>query len=244
MRMKDPVRMPRLTHRLVTYVAVLVVVATFTSHANAQTAGSRDLFIPVAPTKMDLSNKQQAILRNLKEHKSTADIQIVTINTKVLDAAATPVLLNVAKDLRFEASVEKSTGKGATILSGKLKNPLDSAVLINRDGNITGTIRAEGKLFSVKPLGGELHAIIREDESKFPPEHPPEFKKTEEKAASPANLKGVKPQSYNETNGPFVLRILVAYTPEANATVADMNGVIQLAIAKTNQAIECSKINL
>jgi hypothetical protein len=215
-----------------------------TTGSAQQTTTSREVFAAVAPNKLDLTPKQHTILDNLKRHASPADIQIVTVNTNALESATPGVLLNVTKDVRFEASVEKSSEKGATVLTGKMKSPLDSAVFINRDGNITGTIRADGKFFSVKPLGAGLHAIIREDESKFPPEHPPSFKKIEEKAGSPENRMDVKPHTLGGAAGPWVVRVLVAYTPEANSTVADMNGVIQLAVAETNQSYQNSKINL
>jgi hypothetical protein len=82
--------------------------------------------------------------------------------------------------------------------------------------------------------------VIRQDQNRFPPEHPPEFKLREKEAPKevPSSSKA------DVSDAPKILRILVAYTPKVAAGNPDVNALINLAIAETNLGYTNSQINI
>jgi hypothetical protein len=165
----------------------------------------------------------------------------VRINTDLLTSREGDVQLNVTPDVHVNtsaASVKKS--QSSLTWSAKPTDSLVSATLVITHNNVTGTIRTRDKLFAVRPLGDGLHVIVREDESKAPPEHPPEFQRREKEAPRDVRL----PKAVRETDQSLVLSVLVAYTPKVKSAVADVDGLIALAIAETNQGYHNSQITL
>jgi len=45
----------------------------------------------------------------------------------------------------------------------------DVTLVRGADGSITGTIRIGGEYYLVRPLNGEMHALVNVDESEYPP---------------------------------------------------------------------------
>ena len=52
-------------------------------------------------------------------------------------------------------------------LSSQVTTQKNSAVLVERDGKVTGTVRYEGKLYRIRPTLGGLHNVEQVDESKL-----------------------------------------------------------------------------
>lgn len=221
---------------------VVAISLTLINSVYSQDA-KKDLFVRVEINQSDLTPKQQSILDRLQTQKSAAKVEIIRVNESALTSSQAAIVLNPTKELRFQTTMsEKITGDGKTYV-GKTTEPRDHVQFVNRQGNVTGTIRADGKLFSLRPIGAGLHALIQQDEAKFPPEHPPGFEKREKSGTD--NRRDAKPNLLNDatpTSAP--LRILVAYTPEAASTTADIKGLVQLAVDETNTGYQNSKINL
>jgi len=123
---------------------------------------------------------------------------------------------------------------------GKPKTATNEAVLVVKNGDVTGTVRSGDDLYTVRPLGGGLHALIRQDQNKFPPEHPPTFEEKEKK--SPPQLSVLT--TADEPNAPRILRILVAYTPRVAAARSDILSLIDVAVTETNLGYRNSHVNL
>ena len=201
----------------------------------------RDLFVKQDENKADLTAGQAALLEKIKSDQTAADVRLVTVKTGLLTSAPVGIKLNVRSGKQFEPlSTEVRTSVGGFTWIGEAKAPSDDAVLVVRDGNVTGTIRTGNELYSIKPIGGGLHVIIRRAQNRFPPEHPPEF---EQKQNDPVEKFQPSPVA-DILDSVRTLRILVAYTPRVAAAFSDIEGFINLAISETNLGYTNSKINL
>jgi peptidyl-Asp metalloendopeptidase len=134
------------------------------------------LFVIVSDPQ--LTEEQERLVAVIKNRPTTAGLHFANL---VIDPQN---LLKEGKTLGMPLPDEKlfvAVGERATVnkmgyLSwiGKSENPLNTASLVlGPEGELGGSLRAEGSYYRFEPLGGDLLAIILIDPSKFPPEHPP-----------------------------------------------------------------------
>jgi hypothetical protein len=226
------------------FVASIVSVGPALFLTAAQNPANSRLFVQVDPSKADLTKTQEELLAQLKAQGISSDTQLVRIRTNLLTPSPWGLRINVApgKQLEVMSTETRPRAEGFTWISkpDALNAPNDSAVLIVNDGNVTGTLRTGNELYALRPLGGGLHALIRQDQNKFPPEHPPEFKQKE--LEPPGEF--MNSSTADVSDAPKVLRILVAYTPRVAAGQGDINAFINLAIAETNLSYTNSHVNI
>ena len=110
-----------------------------------------------------------------------------------------------------------------------------------RNGNIMGSIQDQGTLYRIEPVGNGVHALIKVDQGRFPPEHPPSFQQQERRGdiRAPGGMNDAARDAL-----PVGIDVLVAYTTAARSAVADINATIQLAVAEANQSYINSGINI
>jgi hypothetical protein len=124
---------------------------------------------------------------------------------------------------------------------GTLTDVPGQATLVVRNGNITGSIQDQGTLYRIEPVGNGVHALIKVDQSRFPPEHPPSFQEKERRGDIQA------PNALQDTSRADAIAgidVLVAYTTGAKNAVSDINATIELAVAEANQSYVNSGINI
>jgi len=92
----------------------------------------------------------------------------------------------------------------------------------------------------VEPVGGGVHALIKVDQSRFPPEHPPSMQQREQRG----DIRPPARRDIQRADAPVGIDVLVAYTPSAAAAVSDINATIALAVAEANQSYQNSGINI
>ncbi|UCH96380.1 MAG: hypothetical protein JSV88_05890, partial [Candidatus Aminicenantes bacterium] len=226
-------------------VTALFAFSLFIILLSCTTAESNDLFTPVSLEKVRLEKEQENVMTKLKQEQTTAKLRIVTINLKILEKES--VNLNLFPDKNITVvrkKIEKRSEKDFSWF-GITSDAFDSVILVVRDNKITGTIRVGSELYRIRPLGGRKHAVIHVDQSKFPPDHPPEF---EEAMKQKSDLESKMEKSIRRKdirqNGEITYKVLVAYTPAAESDVHDIDALIQLAIDETNQSYKNSNINL
>ena len=226
-------------------VSAVLLVSTFMPefapfYTAAQTQESSELFVKVDKNK-DLTPEQEARLAQIKSQPTSADTRLVTIRTELLTPSPLSLMVNVGPNRKFQLLTTETRPQEAGLTwIGKPLAPSDSAVLINNNGNVTGTVRTGNELYAVRPLGGGLHVVVRQDQNKFPPEHPPEFEPLEKEAPK----EFARLNTADESDAPKVLRVLVAYTPRVAAAFIDVDSFINLAIAETNHSYTNSLINI
>jgi Metallo-peptidase family M12 len=202
------------------------------------------LFAPLPFDRSELSKAQQTAVDSIRQQPMTADIRLVQINTERLQKDV--VIFNIFPEHTFTVRKQRvdKVSEDKFTWFGKLNNPTDSVILVVRGNYVTGTIRTQGELYSVKPISENIHAVIRINEDKFPPEHPPEFEKLEKQLNHSTDHLNNQSSLSELTDQVRVLKLLVAYTPAVVSKVADIDGLIQLAIDETNLSYANSKINL
>ena len=126
-------------------------------------------------------------------------------------------------------------GKHTAAEPGSPESAAEETVLVVREGRVTGTVRHGGKLYRIRPAPDGSHGVAEVDSSKFPRDHvESEYKKEVELSrpeAMPAAMNTVAPALLATP----VIRVMVHYTPAAKGTTSDIAGLIDLAIAETNQ---------
>ncbi|NQD36645.1 hypothetical protein HPT27_06380 [Permianibacter sp. IMCC34836] len=125
----------------------------------------------------------------------------------------------------------------------------DQAILVQRNGLVTGNVRLNGKLYSIRPLSNGDHVVTKIDESQLPPDHPEgEYRSIFDSAQRQFNAqrsqmnKGITTNAVALANS--TIRLLVNYTQGAAAAVTDISSMIDLAVAESNQGYVNSGINI
>lgn len=228
------------TNYLFAVIVLGILALVFTKGSNwsatAQKPDKTDLFVKIDSNQADLTPEQQQALGKLRSQPTTADTRLVRIRTQLLTPMASKLRINLGREFEVESVETRPRDEGVTWI-GRPLGPDDSAVLVVKNGNVTGTVRSANELYAIRPLGGGLHAVIRQDEKKFPREHPPEFEELERNATPVSTPPADLPPA------PGVLRVLVAYTPRVAAAVQDIDAVVRLAIDETNLSYTNSKVN-
>lgn len=205
-------------------------------------ATAADLFTVVTADQARDANPAQARqIEQIRQRRTSAAMILVRPNVNALGDASTQIALPDARVLDFKKSnIETRTANDYTWF-GALSGTPGQATLVVRDGNITGSIREDRQLYRIEPVGNGMHALIKIDETRFPPEHPPSFKDLEKRgAAGAAASRG----DSATLDGPVGITVLVAYTTAARTAVPDIAATILLAVAEANQSYLNSGVNI
>jgi len=198
-----------------------------------------ELFTPVKQFQSTQDQSQR--ITQLRQLPTTKSLDLVRINVGALQDSSTQLTIPGGRSLTFTKKSVQTTGGANFIWHGTLSEVPGVATLVVRNGNITGTVQDGQNLYHIEAVGGGMHALIKIDTAKFPPEHPPSFKNKEREAKPKASAAGAPA---NQHDGPVGIDVLVAYTPAAKSSVSDIDATIQLAVAEANQSYANSGINI
>ena len=136
------------------------------------------------------------------------------------------------------------------------------------DGRMAGTVQHSGRIYSIRYLGGELHAVVEMAENRMPAEHAPLVPRArpddptlrddplvqqgDATTARPRRSGGKSPTERMGTAPPevaskdakdVIIDVIVAYTRKAAANYADIkHDLIDLAIEEANESFRASDI--
>jgi hypothetical protein len=222
-------------------------------------AQGRNLFSDVSPDMVKAAPRAMEALERINKRKPVIEVRVVRVDLPLLSETKEPVNLNVFKGKEFSVVLDRIERRGDKDytwmgeITGKMPG---TATFVVRDGNVTGMMRPGNEIYSVEPLGGGLHAVIRINPSRFPPDHPPSFEK---QSGAPAKMK-VPKREMKPIEAPWWQRwlchifpkwkmcityidVVVAYTPGAKAQVTDIVSLIQLAVDESNKSYSNSNIS-
>lgn len=207
-----------------------------------------------------------ASYRALAADRATVSLQLVQADASQIDAKTDRIQLGLGDAGTAYLRSVTQNADGTVVWSGtlgrdfgplaRMKSALDgeiaddpkNSVIIVRNGDkLTGTIRSNGELYSLRPLRSGGHALVRVDEAKMPADHPEaEYKRLFEQATN-ARLRSLRDTDAVEAapgiaKANAIIRVLVAYTPSARSAVGDITGLINLAVAETNQGYSNSGV--
>ncbi len=145
----------------------------------------------------------------------------------------------------------------------------EESVLVVREGRVMGTMRHDGKLYRIRSTPDGSHTVAEVDASRFPPDHkerayqelvyqskpatlspglargPREYAEFDQQTllAGAANGVGTSAITPSATLAVPVIRVLVNYTSAAKTAAGDIDALIDLSLAETNQAYVNSGVN-
>ncbi len=202
------------------------------------------LFTAVDASRATLTVRQAELLEHTEALVAATDVRLAEANPSALTEA------EVTFDLAPDASVTLVLDRTERPATGRTfffrgADAGTHAIVVEREGLLTGTVRLGGQLYSIRPLTGTLHAIVRMDEGRFT-DHPADWEAVEHAAAERYEAHPVELERAPETprGGAIIQRVLVPYTPRAVAEVGDILGLVQLAMAETNQGYADSEVNI
>lgn len=129
--------------------------------------------------------------------------------------------------------------------TGEIADDPNNSVMIVRQGNqLSGTIRANGQLYTLQPLAkGDGHVIARIDETRMPPDHPAAY--TDMWRASLAEHPQVKAATARATAlAPVTVRVMIVFSNAAATAVGNTSTKANLAISESNQSFANSGVNV
>ena len=184
--------------------------------------------------------------------KDAASITIALSDNTVLTVRRTNV--DVRSDMCVWRGVVETTGAPATLMWWP-------------GGKMAGTVQHEGRIYSIRHLGGDMHAVVELGEDKMPLEHAPMQQRTRlndpslrddplvqqgDASAGKANptvaTKGTeqaakRPTGAQGSSGDVVIDVIVAYTKKAASSYADVRReLIDLSIEESNESFRISNL--
>ena len=216
----------------------------------AASAHAGDLFTPLDESARAKAVVSDAAYQALAKDPAAESIRLVKANPAAVSAGAATINLNLAPALTLTARRVNSyvSSSGSLIWYGVLAqgddghfDPLDTIMLVKNGRKITGDVQYQGQWYQIRPLKTRgNHAIVALDVKRVPPEHPPAY-----------NSLPVIPMPGRDSSEPSpalnpkvntVITVMVNYTASAASASGDIKGLIDLAVAETNQGYANSAV--
>lgn len=231
----------------------LCIVATFTVTSAYSHADNLKLFNKSPSYEKKLSPDKRKHLENIKREIVNRSVDVIQIDLAALKADKLEIPLDVNNAHIIKKSRVNAHSDQSYSWFGQLEGEKGSATLVVKNGKITGSIHVNGDLYKIEPLDDGLHAIIKIDLQRMPPDHPESFN------TIPS---GIYPKSDNSSDAAYSgaltsatsasadagsmtqIDLLVAYTASASSATADIDSLIQLAVDEANQSYLNSGVNI
>ncbi len=239
---------------------LLLTAGAFALSGPALAAGKPLFLGEVAPAARDA----QAVAA-LSSQPTTFELRVVRADARVVSADTREIELDLGPH-RVTAVLDDAhaTATGSLVWTGHVRetakarlrgarevrsDELNSAILVRRGDGITGNVRVDGRLFRIRPLPDGNHAVIEVDESQMPPDHPEAYSDLPQvQMALPSDrahlARGIAPAAIDP--GPTAtIRVMVVATNQAvSAYGGDMQALVELAVAESNQGYVNSNVGI
>jgi peptidyl-Asp metalloendopeptidase len=236
--------------RSMMFVAVAAV-AALGFVASASQAAKQPLFSALKTAPAGITG--DASYRALAESRATESLQLVQADASQISANSDTLQLGLGDTGTAYMRYSKRNPDGTSVWYGNLgKNfglfdslrhkvggeiaddPNNSVMIVRNGDKLTGTIRAKGQLYTLRPLRSGGHAIARIDESKMPADHPAAYNFLPKIDMTRA-LRSAKAVDDVSTRAISAIRVMVVSTQSAANASGDITGLVNLAIAESNQ---------
>jgi len=230
--------------------------------AGTASAAGKPLF---TPGQGQADTRNDRVLERLLGNPSTRDIKVVGVDASAGDAAQIELSVG-GRLITADRSRAEHTTTGSDIWYGRVQHsrnagyapretaadPLNDVVLVRRGNQITGTVRVDGLLYRIRPLPSGASAVIEVDENRMPADHPEDAYRAIFDAAVRDRIgtQG-KPCRTNCGGTPVdpgptqTIRVMVVATNDAIAAYGgDMQALVELAVAESNQGYANSNIGI
>jgi len=199
----------------------------------------------------DLANKPDTF--NMKVMK--ADASVITAGTREIELELGTRRVNLVLEkaqsnkggsLVWIGHVKETAKKRPNTNKETRHDALNSAILVRRGNGVTGNVRMDGKLFRIRPLPDGNHAVIEVDESRRPPDHPQSYNDLPQLRMDRASRTAAADvAAATEPGATATIRVMVVATNQAiTAFGGDMQALVELAVAESNQGYVNSNIGI
>ncbi|WP_369939961.1 zinc-dependent metalloprotease [Xanthomonas medicagonis] len=201
----------------------------------------------------------EPVLSRVLANPATGAVQRVGVDAAAVDAAQAQLELDLLgqRVTATQLKTERLEG-GNSIWYGNLGNaaaakararsgldPLNSAILVRSGDTITGSIRNNGTLYHLRPIAGGGHVLVQVDESRMPAEHPAEYALLPTIRMPQAVADDRVTAAGASSGSPATIRVLVVATNKAvNSYGGNMQSLVQLAVAESNQGYTNSNVGI
>jgi hypothetical protein len=233
-------------------IAAVTLTLALNPLSQAISAEAPELFKPM-PLAAFASAQDETMLA-IHEVPAFQMISRVAADTRALQESTGEIALSLAPGIRSEVKKmhAETLPDGSVVWRGRWDDSASHAMawdvpsewndaandvtLINRQGRITGSIRANGQLYAVRPLASGGHAIIAVSEADMPAELPPV-------QHDRATLPLVESVTQQDTAADGInARVMIVFSDNADKALADPVGLAHLAVAETNDGYARSGI--
>ena len=223
-------------------ITLLMALYTLLFLAGGAVAQVQELLTPIPSNQLrDATPTQTQAIEKVRQRPTTQSLDLVRIDLNALRGDRMRVSIPNTSELTLSKRSEEVRSPTDFTYYGTLSGAPGQATLVVHNGDITGSIQDRGTLYRIEPVGNGVHALIKVDQGRFPPEHPPSFQQLERRGD--IRLPGTIRDTAMDVL-PVGIDVLVAYTTGARNAVANINATIQLAIAEANQSYINSGINI
>ncbi|MEK7702833.1 MAG: M12 family metallo-peptidase [Nitrospirota bacterium] len=211
----------------------------------AEKPEATDLFSPLQRENVHLTSDQQSLIAKIEAHPYNTDLMIVNIDADLVNAESLNMAISPDTTVSFQKKRLDEENDGRFSWYGEdPDNEKQSTLLVVNGDSVTGVITMEAETYRIYPLGENLHAVTRLDYANLPPHASGHLEGGSngaptsspfEKGSSFEKASSSEKDAPAETNEGPIMDVLVVYTPAVGKAIADIDGLIQFAIADTNQ---------
>lgn len=213
--------------------------------------------------------RNERVLERLLSNPSTRDIKLVNVDASASDSAQIELVVG-GRHITADRVRSERTALGSDVWYGRVQHgrnagyapretaadPLNDVVLVRRGNQITGTVRVDGQLYRIRPLPAGGTAVVEIDENRMPADHPEDAYRAIFEAAVRDKVDVTARGKPCRTNcggggtpvdpGPTqTIRVMVVATNDAIAAYGgDMQALVELAVAESNQGYANSNIGI
>ncbi|WP_250624935.1 M12 family metallo-peptidase [Pinirhizobacter soli] len=212
--------------------------------ASAMASDTRELFMPMPMAA--LQSAQDPTLSAIHDVRAYHMINRVAADADALREDTPEIYLSLAPQLH--GAVRRTHAQtlpdgsavwrgqwsdGSSALMGLNTQPTwfeaaNEVTLVNRGGRITGSVRANGQLYAIRPLASGGHAIIAVAEDDLPGELPPL------ESVDTLPMAGDGPTLGENSTNDINARVMIVFSDNATRALADPIALAHLAVAETN----------
>ncbi len=203
--------------------------------------------------------RDQSVLTSQQQHYSNAWTRyewvrkhyIVSVNTKLFNQPSITLNIKNLPELKSRLSEIEEHSNGSFSWFGDLSGQAGNANFVINRGMVTGRISSTQFIYLLYPLGDGMHVLLECDPSDMPADESPEGYQQmiqqgieTEKRNQESQIR-IDPETGEPVNlaaGSCRVRILVAYTDDADVNLADPVSFCQSCIDATNTAYANSSV--
>lgn len=228
---------------LVAKLALVLFFLTSILNASIADADSPNLITPLPGTGLSvMSTEQKQHVDLIKKRPTTASVSLIKIDINALQGERMRMALSLDKTLNLsDGKIERKSEKDFTWV-GSLSEVPGRAVMVVHGENLTGVIWEGRDLYQIEPIEKGVHALIKVDRSRHPPDHPPSVNQEE----PVSDIRPIQKPTFDiqQQGGPIEIDVLVGFTPAALQAYPNLPTLIEGAVLLANVSYQDSGINI